>query len=130
MDRKALEKLLRRVLEAAGAADASADVFVLADGEMKALASRTLYPKELVDVLAFEAGGFPSPEKPGRYLGEVYVNRRFLKDGKYFAFLLAHGVAHLLGFRHEGKNDTILMKRLEKKILNHLRDEGIVRDGD
>lgn len=76
---------------------------------------------EIVDVLAFPADEFPDPEAGPHYLGEVYINEDIARDDISRAvFLLVHGVLHLLGYRHEEKDDIIVMEELEKKVHHAL----------
>lgn len=42
-----------------------------------------------------------------------------------FAYLLSHGVLHLLGYTHDGEKDTDRMRKREEEILNGI---GLTRD--
>ncbi len=71
------------------------------------------------DILSFNwPRGFLSYQKPP--LGEIYLNRKIIKNKEYLKYLLVHGILHLLGFDHRKKNDIIKMERKEKKVLKKL----------
>ncbi len=57
-----------------------------------------------------------------RLLGEVYLDKRFIKKkGENIDYLLVHGLLHLLGLDHERYDDRVKMERMEKKILKWLK---------
>lgn len=124
----------RNVLDAAfrGApsnADPQLELALLPNAELRRLKKEYLkQDAEVVDVLAFPAGDFPAPElggEAGCYLGEVYINNDIARDDpKRALFLLVHGVLHLLGYRHEKKNDSIEMDGLEREVHDALLGKG------
>ncbi|MBI4087539.1 MAG: rRNA maturation RNAse YbeY [Candidatus Liptonbacteria bacterium] len=74
-----------------------------------------------VDVLSFaEPKGFPHPESKKRFLGEIYLNRGLRSDFPRLAFLLIHGLLHLLGYTHNKKSDTLKMQSLEKRLMRQV----------
>ncbi len=73
-------------------------------------------------VLAFPEAPRPLPF-PGcpRFLGEVYLNRKYAgrsRDGR--VRLLMHGVLHLVGYRHDRKRDIVAMERRERSLCKKL----------
>lgn len=65
--------------------------------------------------------GFPQPGTKGKPLGEIYLNPIQIKrEGEKIEFMLIHGFLHLLGYDHMKKDDTIVMERLETKLLAEL----------
>lgn len=65
--------------------------------------------------------GFPQPGVKGKPLGEIYINPMYiLKEGEKIEFMVIHGFLHLLGYDHIKKSDTIVMERLEAKLLSEL----------
>lgn len=62
---------------------------------------------------------FPNPEFPDKTpLGEVYINPTVaISEGHSIEYMLVHGFLHLLGYDHQGKDDTIAMQALEEKLL-------------
>ena len=76
-----------------------------------------------VDVLAFpEPGEFPHPESRHRMLGEVYLNDSYQNgDPEEGLRMFIHGMAHLCGFNHAGRRDTIEMQAAEQRVLARIR---------
>lgn len=117
---------VRKALRAVGHPPKAVEIFFVGEEEMRALKSATTGMRArhayrqagTVDVLAFEEPkGFPHPDRKV-FLGEVYVNfERYGTDPDRLLSLVVHGVAHLLGFRHDGRRDTIEMQRVEKELL-------------
>jgi rRNA maturation RNase YbeY len=94
----------------------------LPNKELRVLKKRFLKKDvPFVDVLAFpEEISFPDPEKKGTFLGDVYLNEVFKKGPRAERlYYLAHGVLHLLGYRHVKKSDTIEMEKMEQKLIFH-----------
>lgn len=64
-------------------------------------------------------------------LGDLIISPRYVKDtldqwGNSFEerldILLAHGIAHLLGYDHEADEEYKEMQKVEKKLLRSLRE--------
>ncbi len=71
-----------------------------------------------VNVLAFpEPDGFPHPESSRRSLGDVYLNEAYRTDPAEGLRMFIHGFAHVCGFNHVGRRDTIEMQAAEKRAL-------------
>lgn len=65
---------------------------------------------------------FPHPESAEKYLGEIYLNPKFIKSkGEDFDHMLVHGFLHLLGYDHETDPDAEKMESVEKKILTEIK---------
>ncbi len=130
-----LESLPRRLFRVLKIKNSCAEVFLLSGVEMRRLgrfqrASPKAGAKYLKKkkghtpgVLTFvEPKGFPHPEKRGRFLGEIYINRDIARrDPRRARELLAHGLLHILGYSHDKKGDTLKMERLEKKLAEKLK---------
>ncbi len=116
-----VRRSVRKALRAVGYPPNAVEIFFVEEEEMRALKLATTGMRaRTVNVLAFEEPrGFPHPGRTV-FLGEVYVNfERYGDEPPQLLALVAHGVAHLLGFRHDGRRDTIEMQRVEKELLAH-----------
>jgi probable rRNA maturation factor len=72
------------------------------------------------DILSFnwpKSFIYPHKKPP---LGEIYLNKKVIKNKQYLKYLVVHGFLHLLGFNHNKKNDIIKMEKKEKEILSKL----------
>ena len=65
-----------------------------------------------------------SPED--KNLGDIIISVEFVNKGaqaegrslpEHLKILLAHGIAHLLGYDHETDKDFVIMNKLERKLL-------------
>lgn len=75
---------------------------------------------KVTDVISFE-------EEEEDYLGEIFISvDRLLEQAKDFnhspirecAFLLIHGILHLMGYDHMNPEDEAIMVHLQEEILN------------
>ncbi|MDD4213082.1 MAG: rRNA maturation RNase YbeY [Bacilli bacterium] len=75
---------------------------------------------KVTDVISFE-------EEEEDYLGEIFISvDRLLEQAKDFnhspirecAFLLIHGILHLMGYDHMNPEDEAIMFHLQEEILN------------
>ena len=82
-------------------------VSITNDGQMKALNEKHLGIKHATDVLSFE---IKEKTSQGEWVGEIAVSKNYAKKQarelghsyeEEVAFLVAHGVMHLLGVHHE-----------------------------
>jgi ssRNA-specific RNase YbeY (16S rRNA maturation enzyme) len=91
--------------------------------DFKGKEARKIAHEKKVNVLAFpESGKFPHPESPKRWLGEVYLNLDSEgREPERLKTLMAHGVLHLLGYRHDRLRDTMKMEALEKNLYRKLK---------
>jgi probable rRNA maturation factor len=89
------------------------------------------------DVLSFPMAGGPYPAVNPHLLGDVVISvetafrqarARKCSLQAEIACLLIHGILHLLGYDHERSAAARMkMRRLEKKLVQRLCDEGIIR---
>ncbi len=116
-----LEALATPVARLLGVRRPSAvSVTFLPNRVMQRLKLRYLHRRAaFVDVLAFpEPGEFPHPESSRPALGEVYVNDSYQNgDPEEGLRMFIHGMAHLCGFNHTGRRDTIEMQAAERRAL-------------
>lgn len=108
-----------------------AALFVLTDKEMKAL--KQVFRRRMGrhgegvrmrsrGVLAFpEPPHFPHPERRGKFLGEIYLNKNVQKQPREEQIrLLAHGLLHLLGYRHGRSRDRMSMEGRERRLTEEV----------
>ncbi|SRR5258708_7006666 len=119
---KKLARLAEKILKTLKVRNATLEIFLLPNREIKALKKRFIKKQTEPNVLAFpEPARFPHPETKRRYLGEIYLNSDILKKSPGRAApLLLHGILHLLGYDHKKKMDIMRMENLEKKILEKI----------
>ena len=88
------------------------------------------------DVISFALEDDPDIELDHRILGDIYIciEKAYLQAEEYghsrlreIAFLMIHGLLHLLGYDHMEKEDEIVMFSKQEEILNEF---GIRRDND
>lgn len=123
----ALRGKLALMLGAVNEAQAELSVIFVGDQEMAELNGQWRRKNYPTDVLSFpqREPGFPSVAPS--MLGDVVISvDTALRQGQAAGhglerevdILLAHGVAHLLGYDHElGPKEARAMKRMEKKLL-------------
>ncbi|MCS6789029.1 MAG: rRNA maturation RNase YbeY [Patescibacteria group bacterium] len=96
-------------------------VFLVDSNLMISLEKKFFKKNKEPDILSFN---WPPNFKQGKNkknpLGEIYLNKRVLKNKNKIKYLLIHGILHLLGFNHYKKNDIIKMENKEQEILNQL----------
>ncbi|NXU59811.1 YBEY Endoribonuclease, partial [Turnix velox] len=105
------------------------------DGLMRRLNGRYRQRSEPTDVLSFPfhqlaAGELPRPRSRDEYnlgdifLGVEYIHRQCLATGEDFDSVLAvtaaHGLCHLLGYRHDTEREWQRMYQKEVEILEDL----------
>lgn len=96
-------------------------VFLVEPSLMKKMEKYFFSKNKEPDILSFN---WPEKFKDGSSkknpLGEIYLNKKLLKNEARLKYLLVHGVLHLLGFNHDKKNDIIKMENKEKEILSQI----------
>lgn len=98
-----------------------ADVFLISNIEMRDLNKKFRGKNKPTNVLAFPSpGSFPKVANKN-WLGEIYLNPKYIRDHKEnLEFMVIHGLLHLLGFDHVKYSDRIEMEKLEKRLLSKL----------
>ena len=132
-----IKKIGLKILKILKKNNLAADVFLADNQEMRKLNKKYRGKNKPANVLSFEEPReFINPPSRMRKIGEVYidiaqstahglqltaknqqsVSRKLLA----VSYLLAHGILHLLGYSHKGKNDRIKMEKLEQYISRNL----------
>ena len=97
-------------------------VFIyLADDKIMKFYNKKFRGKDkTASVLSFnEPKNFPHPESRLQPLGEIYL--KFPITNYPITQLIIHGLLHLLGYSHKGKNDRIRMEKKEKLVMRTLK---------
>lgn len=98
-------------------------VIVIDDNQIKELNKRYRLKDYVTDVLSFESG-------EDKYLGDIFIclNKVYEQASAYkhslereYAFLLVHGLLHLLGFDHEKEEEEKKMFELQERILDYAK---------
>jgi probable rRNA maturation factor len=126
LDLRGLERVARRLLEAAGAADASLSLSFVGDVAIRRLNRRHRGLDRATDVLSFSLGAAASGSAPAEWmLGDVVISldaaerQAAAYDASLDAELrrlLIHGVLHLLGHDHERPRQAAAMRAEERRL--------------
>ena len=96
-------------------------IFITKPNLMRQMEKKLLHKDKEADILSFKwPKDFPYENSKKTPLGEIYLNKKILKNKERTKYLLVHGFLHLLGFTHFKKNDSIIMEEKEKEILSRL----------
>ncbi|MCC7104168.1 MAG: rRNA maturation RNase YbeY [Chloroflexi bacterium] len=135
VDRRVLLQVVRNVLEDEGLpGPIVVSVHLLDDAALQAANREQRGVDAPTDVLSFPlsdhlqpvTGLFVLPPGAPRHLGDVLISyERAMAQGEAFghgtaretAYLLAHGVLHLLGYDHESDDERVVMRAKEETAL-------------
>jgi probable rRNA maturation factor len=113
IDGQRLRRRAQRVLSASGCDDAELSVWLCDDQEIRELHRQYLGQDTPTNVISFSQREGEFGELEPEMLGDVVISfetarREAVAAGQslddYLAYLLIHGVLHLLGYDHEGEN--------------------------
>lgn len=102
------------------------EIFLVTDEVMGTLNRIFRQKNQTTNVLSFPVENFFNVFDPRfRLLGEIYISPFYiLSHNENLQQIVIHGLLHLLGYTHTGKNDTMKMQELEEKLIydgNHHR---------
>ncbi len=123
-----LDSLIKRVLKHEHIKNASLSIVFVDNDRIKEINRVYRHKDAVTDVIsfAFEETGELLYNKM-RFLGEIYVciprmieqaNNYGHSETRELAFLVCHGLLHLLGYDHMEKNDEEVMFALQEKMLD------------
>lgn len=94
------------------------DVFLVGGEAMRRLNKKYRKKDKSTNVLSFVSPlNFPTDT-----LGEIYLDPKYIeKKNEDLAFMLLHGVLHILGYDHIRKSDRIIMEKKEKLLMKKLK---------
>jgi probable rRNA maturation factor len=112
--------IIRKFLKILKNKNCCSEIYFVSSRKMKFLNKKFRNKNKAADVLSFpEPKNFPHPESQKKILGEIYLKSP-ITNYKLLTILLAHGLLHLLGFRHQKKNDRIKMEKKEKFLVSNV----------
>ena len=136
-DLRVIRIMARSILDGLGLSNPEISILLLDDAQIADLNRRYRSRNYPTDVLSFPMAGGPYPAINPHLLGDVVISvetarRQAQARGcslqAEIASLLIHGILHLLGYDHERSAAARMkMRRLEKKLVQRLGDEGIIR---
>ncbi len=131
-DEARLGELVRTILSREhGLSDAAIALHLVSDASIRALNAEHRGIDRHTDVLSFPllGNGFVVPPDAPVHLGDVVISHQRAVDqaaeyghsvDREIAYLVAHGVLHILGYDHEVEADKLLMPQPERPALEPL----------
>ena len=136
-DLRVIRRMARSILDGLGLSNPEISILLLDDVQITTLNQHYLSRNYATDVLSFPMAGGPYPAINPHLLGDVVISvETALRQAQArncslqmeIASLLIHGILHLLGYDHQcSAAERMKMRRLEKKLVQRLGDEGIIR---
>ncbi|MEK7464402.1 MAG: rRNA maturation RNase YbeY [Patescibacteria group bacterium] len=117
-----IKRALERALKYLKKKGSLLEVYLINGREMRFLNKEFRGKDKSTNVLSFgEPKKFPHPETDFDYLGEIYLDPKYIKNKKEDpTFLAVHGLLHLLGYTHKRRRDTMKMQKYEQKLLGNV----------
>jgi probable rRNA maturation factor len=124
-----LLKTARQSLKVLGKDKIYLKIYLIQSSESRSINKQFRKKDRATNVLSFESlpqGVFVDPEVTKRRvrffdIGEIYLCPEYIeKKGEEMQSLFIHGLLHLFHYDHKGKNDTIRMNKLEKKLCGKI----------
>ena len=123
-----LDSLIKRVLKHENVKNATLSIVFVDNETIREINKNYRNKDSITDVIsfAFEDNGILEYNKI-RFLGEIYVciprmieqaNSYGHSETRELAFLVCHGLLHLLGYDHMEKEDEKVMFTLQEKMLD------------
>jgi len=127
--KKALQLLVNEILKSEKE-DLGVDLIFVDDKFMRQLNKRFTKRNKTTDVLSFGMRGGEPEAIEYSSLGDIYVSLDQAKSQaveykagfeEEVARLVAHGLLHLLGYDHKGKNEEGIMREKEEMYLKKMK---------
>ena len=131
-----IKQMASRILNNLALLNPEVSILLLDDPQITGLNRNYLQRNYPTDVLAFSMNGGPFTNTHPRVLGDVVISvetaqRQALKRKHplcdEIAYLLIHGILHLLDYDHErSEKEDRRMRRMEKKIFQKITEHSTV----
>jgi len=131
-------KLLGKLLAGAGkllkiSKESEITILLVGDGKIRKLNKEYRHKDKVTDVLSFsqQEGLALQPASRSAYLGDIIISypqvkrqaKKFgLSPQKELAFLIIHGLLHLLGYQDKTIKQYTIMENIQNKILSKFYD--------
>ncbi|MDD2504826.1 MAG: rRNA maturation RNase YbeY [Bacilli bacterium] len=122
-----LEDLIKFTLKKFNVSNTYFSLILTNDEEVRNLNKKYRHINKTTDVLSFALNDGMSLNKPINMLGDIYISIPTMQkqavdyntgEKRELAFLVIHGLLHLLGYDHNTKEEEEVMFLLQKEILN------------
>ncbi len=134
VNKSKLGKQIAAMLKSVGYKDFDIGVWLTTNKTIQRYNKKFRTKDKPTDILSFP---FHPNLKPKKYiviceqeeknLGDLIISLEFAKKGatawnrsfaQHLTALIAHGIAHLLGYTHDTSKDTLDMQKIEKKLVH------------
>lgn len=131
LDLKLVKKIARFTLDKLGIKNCEANIIFVDINEIHEINRTYRKIDRPTDVISFALeDNFDVCMEDFRVLGDIYICTEKIKEQaleyghtelREMAFLIVHGLLHLLGYDHMNKEDEEVMFALQEEILNELK---------
>lgn len=119
---KPVKTVAKKAIFYLGGNDQTVHIYLVPLATIKHLNKTYLGKDKATDVLSF--GVSPKIVRPKgmpKSLGEIIISPEYIKQHKEdMAFMVVHGLLHLLGYNHLKSSDMIEMQKREKLLMKKL----------
>jgi len=127
---KSIKNTALKILKVLNKNKVSVEIYLADARKMRFLNKKFRNKNKTASILSFEEPkNFILPASKSKKLGEIYLNAEVSsfkldplgsRKRQQVSGLLAHGLLHLLGYKHSSKSDRIKMERKEKYVSRRL----------
>jgi len=113
---KEIRNISLKILKILDKNNVSVEIYLADARKMKFLNKKFRGKDKAASILSFEEPrGFISPPSKVKKIGEIYIKVPITDCS--ITQLICHSLLHLLGFKHNSKNDRIKMEKMEKFLI-------------
>ncbi len=116
-----IKKTVLKILKILNKKNVEIEIYLINSQKMRFLNKKFRGKNKTTTILSFqEPRNFILPPSKFRKTGEIYI--KFPSTNYSITQLLAHGLLHLLGYNHYKKSDKIKMERIERLLIEKLKN--------